>query len=243
MSRGRKKDLVWDFDYGQYLQVFQQACEELRIDLVPYQARHSGPSIDRASRSRELEEVRKRGGWLTRQSVMRYEKAGRLAATWQKLDADLQMVCKAAEQHLEAIILGRPHPHISLPRWLAGVATSLTFLQGMAVWQERLEQWVFLLVSGKSCMEIHRISPGHPSWRRSVQTSIQGNSLLLCLLLRAPLFLQHGIGPELSEIGNIHGVFLIYLSMNFRRFVWGMPASKPRSRSFVGWISMQFPGL
>lgn len=116
MSRGRKKDLVWDFDYGQYLQVFQQACEELRIDLVPYQARHSGPSIDRASKSRELEEVRKRGGWLTRQSVMRYEKAGRLAATWQKLDADLQMVRKAAEQHLEAIILGRPYPHISLPR-------------------------------------------------------------------------------------------------------------------------------
>ena len=116
MNRGRKKDFVWDFDYGEYLSVFRQACEELRIDLVPYHARHSGPSIDRAAKSRELEEVRKRGGWLTRQSVMRYEKAGRLAATWQKLDAELQMVCKAAEQHLEAIILGRPYPHISLPK-------------------------------------------------------------------------------------------------------------------------------
>ena len=116
MNRGRKKDFVWDFNYGEYHNVFRQACEELRINLVPYQARHSGPSIDRASKSRELEEVRKRGGWVTRQSVMRYEKAGRLAATWQKLDADLQMVCKAAEQHLEAIILGRPYPCINLPK-------------------------------------------------------------------------------------------------------------------------------
>lgn len=61
------------------------------MDAVPYQARHSGPSIDRAANSRTQEEVRKRGGWLARQSVARYEKAGRLAATWQKLPSAVQL--------------------------------------------------------------------------------------------------------------------------------------------------------
>ena len=93
----------------------KQCAEELKIAVVPYQARHSGPSIDRANKSRDLDEVRKRGGWLTRQSVNRYEKAGRLAATWQKLDHSVQSACKPAERHLESIILGHPYPPIQLP--------------------------------------------------------------------------------------------------------------------------------
>ena len=80
LSRGKKMDYVWDFDYAEYLSVFRICCQDLQLQLVPYQARHSGPSIDRAQNVRSQEEVRKRGGWQSRQSVARYEKAGRLAA-------------------------------------------------------------------------------------------------------------------------------------------------------------------
>lgn len=85
MSRGPQMDYVWKFDYSEYIAVFNACCQDLKLELVPYQARHSGPSIDRAAKTTDLDEVRKRGGWATRQSVARYEKAGRLAATWQKL--------------------------------------------------------------------------------------------------------------------------------------------------------------
>lgn len=74
-------DYVWKFDYSEYIAVFNACCQDLKLELVPYQARHSGPSIDRAAKTTDLDEVRKRGGWATRQSVARYEKAGRLAAT------------------------------------------------------------------------------------------------------------------------------------------------------------------
>ncbi|CAE7283511.1 nhaD [Symbiodinium necroappetens] len=97
LVKGDKMDYVFNFDYSSYLKVFRQACEDLKLQLVPYQARHSGPSIDRAKNARTQEEVRKRGNWASRQSVARYEKAGRLAATWQKLDLDTQLAGSHAD--------------------------------------------------------------------------------------------------------------------------------------------------
>ena len=71
LVKGDKMDYVFNFDYSSYLKVFRQACEDLKLQLVPYQARHSGPSIDRAKNARTQEEVRKRGNWASRQSVAR----------------------------------------------------------------------------------------------------------------------------------------------------------------------------
>lgn len=115
LARGKKMDKVWTFNYSEYLTVFREACDQLRLDVVPYQARHSGPSIDRAANNRTQEEVRKRGGWMSRTSTARYEKAGRLAATWQKLDPAIQLCCSLAERHIGDIILDQEYPHISLP--------------------------------------------------------------------------------------------------------------------------------
>ena len=115
LKKGKKMDYVWNFNYGEYLSVFRSCCQDLKIDLVLYQARHSGPSMDRASNFRTQEEVRQRGGWVSRQSVARYEKAGRLAASWQKLESSVQITCRAAETNLEAIILGHHYPEIGLP--------------------------------------------------------------------------------------------------------------------------------
>ena len=57
-----KMERVWS--YSQYLSVFHSCCQDLGVELVPYQARHSGPSIDRAMNVRTQEKVRKEeDGW------------------------------------------------------------------------------------------------------------------------------------------------------------------------------------
>lgn len=115
LRKGKPLDRVWNFTYAEYLKVFQEAARELGVQVVPYQARHSGPSIDRANRRRDLDEVQKRGGWMTRKSVQRYEKAGRLAASWRVLSSSTQTACKEAERHIEDIMLGHDYPAIQLP--------------------------------------------------------------------------------------------------------------------------------
>jgi hypothetical protein len=115
LSKGKPLEPVWSFDYSEYLSVFHECCLKLKLSIVPYQARHSGPSIDRARSFRTQEEVRKRGGWMSRSSVARYEKAGRLAATWQTLDHRVQLTCLSAERYLEEIMLGQDYPNIPLP--------------------------------------------------------------------------------------------------------------------------------
>ena len=52
LCQGGSLDWVWGFNYGEYLSVFHQSCADLKVNLVPYQARHSGPSIDRARGAR-----------------------------------------------------------------------------------------------------------------------------------------------------------------------------------------------
>ena len=123
LAEGERMDRVWGFDYGEYLSVFHSCCQDLGLDVVPYQARHSGPSIDRAVGLRSQEEVRKRGGWVSRQSVARYEKAGRLAATWRKLDSSTQLACTLAEKYIAEIIRGQDFPEITIPGARIGAAT------------------------------------------------------------------------------------------------------------------------
>ena len=115
LSQGDPMQRVFGFDYPEYLKIFKESAKDVGLDIVPYQARHSGPSVDIAAGNRTLQEVQKRGNWASKQSVLRYEKAGRLAATWRKLNDQQQVCFKMAERHIAEIILGQPHPHIQLP--------------------------------------------------------------------------------------------------------------------------------
>ncbi|CAJ1441651.1 unnamed protein product [Effrenium voratum] len=102
---------LWDFDYAQYTQAFKDAARALGLDLTPYQARHSGASIDRSRNYRTQLEVQRRGQWRSQTSVMRYEKSARLAATAESLPPNLQAHCRLCEANLGAIMLGyRPSP-------------------------------------------------------------------------------------------------------------------------------------
>eukprot|EP00959_Pyramimonas_sp_CCMP1952_P431246 9032033-Pyramimonas_sp.AAC.1 len=70
--------------------MFVKAAVALGFKMVPYQGRHSGISIDRAHRTRSLDERMKRGLRKATKSIARYEKAGRLNDAGRELTAGLQ---------------------------------------------------------------------------------------------------------------------------------------------------------
>ena len=98
---------VWPFDYGEYASQFRQASLALGISVVPYQARHSGASLDRMNGFRSLLEVKGRGGWKLDSSVLRYEKHARLGFSEQAKDPRLISYGETCAARLADIILHR----------------------------------------------------------------------------------------------------------------------------------------
>ena len=108
LAAGDPSARAFDFNYPAFVDAFRKAKDELGIaNLVPYQARQSGPSIEVAKGVRSLMEVAKRGRWKSMKSVQRYEKAGKLAAAWRALPAATQAVCERAELTVADMIVGR----------------------------------------------------------------------------------------------------------------------------------------
>ena len=107
LKEGDPTEDLWDFDYAEYVVEFQTICNELKIPAVPYEMRHSGPSIDRSRNTRSPLEVQKRGQWKTTKSVARYEKAARLAATFDKLPLNAQTFCQQCEEALMDAMSGK----------------------------------------------------------------------------------------------------------------------------------------
>ena len=106
LNQNHPSSQLWDFDYNQFSTDFKKAATALGLEITPYQARHSGPSIDRARNYRSQLEVQKRGQWKSQSSVHRYEKSARLAATAESLPQALQSHCRLCEENLGAIMLG-----------------------------------------------------------------------------------------------------------------------------------------
>ena len=97
---------VFSFTYVDYCKQFRETRRRLGVPiLVPYAARHSGPSVDRALNLRTSEEVRKRGQWAQHRSMARYEKAGRLAATARSYTAELAAHLRLCEAHVEGVMV------------------------------------------------------------------------------------------------------------------------------------------
>jgi len=101
---------VWQFNYYEYATVFRRAATTLEIDVVPYQTRHSGASIDRASAARTLGEVQARGAWRSAKSVVRYDKHARLQHSAQKYKSDTDAFFKECELHLADAFLAGKYP-------------------------------------------------------------------------------------------------------------------------------------
>jgi hypothetical protein len=82
--------LIVGMTYLEFLAAFRSATNELRIALVPSQARHSGASMDLAYNRRSQNEVQRMGRWLATKSVRRYEKRNRLNISWTSFEISQQ---------------------------------------------------------------------------------------------------------------------------------------------------------
>ena len=111
LSKGAPSSKVWPFSYEHFIPVFKQAAAAIGLpDLVPYQARHSGASVDAAGRHRTLPEIQRRGRWKTLASVQRYERHAQLGKSAASLSDRQVFVFQFALDHLEELILGRLQP-------------------------------------------------------------------------------------------------------------------------------------
>ena len=86
----------------------------LTTEFVPHSLRHCGPANDLYFERRSMAAVAKRGRWANIKSVQRYEKHARLAEVTNSLSAASVAYMKAAEAHLEAVLLHR-WPPLGLP--------------------------------------------------------------------------------------------------------------------------------
>ena len=99
---------LWSFTYPELVGRFYTACAKVGVQLVVYQARHSGASIDATLRRRSLADIQKRGGWRSTKSTNRYEKGGRLAQVWTGLSHSQRAHCLRREENLTtALVHGR----------------------------------------------------------------------------------------------------------------------------------------
>ena len=91
---GKSAQPLWPCDYATFYRLLTETGRPLGISLVPYSMRHSGVTIDRASRARSQEEAQRRGRWKQATSMRRNEKGGRLGDSWRQLRRDVQDHCQ-----------------------------------------------------------------------------------------------------------------------------------------------------
>jgi len=104
----RENDHVFPFDYPTLLRAWNGSLSALMLShlrLSPYCLRHGGASEDRASSSRPLLEVQKRGGWRTFESVRRYEKHARHGLLLHRVPPALLREAAAREPELSRLLL------------------------------------------------------------------------------------------------------------------------------------------
>lgn len=86
----------------------------MHVPAVPYQARHSGASIDAALGLRSRVEIKARGRWKSDRSVARYESKARIAESVDALPKAMLYHLQACHRHLEELLCqrveARTHP-------------------------------------------------------------------------------------------------------------------------------------
>ena len=106
-ERGEEK--LFGSSYPVLVAGLSAACNRLHIRFVSYQMRHSGASVDRASRRHTLEQLQKRGRWQSHHSVRRYEKTDRLNESWRQLTPAQQTYFEMCVVGLRDVILNGGH--------------------------------------------------------------------------------------------------------------------------------------
>ena len=92
---------LWTVTESDLAAALAETASELRVSVIAFQARDSGPSIDLAWKLPDIKPVQKRARWAAMSSVVRYERHARLATEWAKLQE-----AAGAIQHLRATSRG-----------------------------------------------------------------------------------------------------------------------------------------
>ena len=111
LSHGNPTERIFNFSYHDFLVVWSRVIEATRLGdiiqpLVPYMARHSGPSIDAALATRTRKEIKDQGRWKSDCSVLRYEQRARLHKSFHRLPAAYQVYVLKCENVLHKVISG-----------------------------------------------------------------------------------------------------------------------------------------
>ena len=108
VAQGDPESRLFDHSYSEILQQFRITTYRIGLPkLVMYQARHSGASLDRQGRFRDILDVKKRGGWASDSSLRRYENAPLLNKSASDLSPKQLSLFSRADNLLEDIFFGR----------------------------------------------------------------------------------------------------------------------------------------
>ncbi len=108
-------DRLFQFEYSELKSKFEEACLRIGIqDPCMYRLRHGGASHDRATNSRTLDAIKKRGRWACDASLRRYEKAVRLQEVEAQVPPVILQWCSvqfpALEQYIRSPLSLPPLP-------------------------------------------------------------------------------------------------------------------------------------
>ena len=107
---------MFPFSCPQFLKVWGPVTHELGLKAVPYEARHSGPSIDASRGLRTRAEIKARGRWALEKSVTRYEKRARLLQSFNRLGPGMQAYLLECERRLgDMLVRGGCPDDLALP--------------------------------------------------------------------------------------------------------------------------------
>ncbi|CAK0901265.1 unnamed protein product [Prorocentrum cordatum] len=112
---GGPKSKFFNFTHSSYTHQFKIACKKLGLTAAPYQARHSGASIDAAMKYRTRAEIKSRGRWKADKSVLRYDSKAKIVESVDKLTGSLASHVHRCELQLGALLRGQIDPSATAP--------------------------------------------------------------------------------------------------------------------------------
>ena len=107
LKEGQPKDYIFPFSYVELLGEFRKAARTLGVQAVPYQARHSGASLDAALGHRSRLEIKARGRWSSDRSIIRYESKARVVESLDQIPKPMIAYMKECECRLGDLLCGR----------------------------------------------------------------------------------------------------------------------------------------
>ena len=137
---------LFEFNCIDFLEQFRIGRKRLDLDnLVPYQMRHSGVSIDLNTKFRSLQKAQKRGRWRQHLSVARYEKHARLQDTASRHSAPHCISLSCTRPPLRGRHLESRQERSMPPRSDEGPVRCLLVVM---VWDVHVDSWVLQPVLG-----------------------------------------------------------------------------------------------